>query len=85
MQFIRMCLYKCMYIYVYINRLRYFLILVRWICIVIIEQVYRLMFSKYLSNMEGNGQGEDIVVVVFFKYELVFEGIIVFIGEKIIF
>lgn len=34
--------------------------------------------------MEGNGQGEDIVAAASPKYELVFEGITVSIGEKII-
>lgn len=73
-----------MYIHVYINRSRHFPILARWTCIVITEQVYRLTPSKHLSNMEGNGQGEDIVAAASPKYELVFEGITVSIGEKII-
>lgn len=46
---------------------------------------YRLTPSKHLSNMEGNGQGEEIVAAAASpKYELVFEGISVSIGEKII-
>lgn len=34
--------------------------------------------------MEGNGQGEDIVAAASPKYELVFEGITVSIGEIIL-
>lgn len=40
--------------------------------------------SEHLSNMEGNGQGEEIIAAASPKYELVFEGITVSIGEKII-
>lgn len=64
---------------------RHFPILARWTCIVITVQVYRLTPSKHLSNMEDNGQGEEIVAAAASpKYELVFEGITVSIGEKII-